>query len=68
MAKSLQPLVHRARHRPDMELPVLLDRTDPRPLHLQLADQWRATIVDGRLGANTRPGSACRSRTGTASP
>ena len=54
MAKSLQPLVRRARHRPDMEVPVVLDRTDPRPLHLQLADQWRAAIVDGRLGANTR--------------
>ncbi|MDQ3825453.1 MAG: PLP-dependent aminotransferase family protein [Actinomycetota bacterium] len=37
-----------------MELPVTLDRTDPRPLHLQLADQWRAAVVDGRLAANTR--------------
>ena len=54
MAKSAQPLVRGARRRPDLELPVLLDRTDPRPLHLQLADQWRAAIVDGRLGANTR--------------
>ena len=54
MAKSAQPLVRRARRGPDIELPVVLDRTDPRPLHLQLADQWRAAIVDGRLSANTR--------------
>src|SRR3712207_9560953 len=54
MAKNAQPLLRRGRHRPDMEVPVVLDRADPRPLHLQLATQLRAAIVDGRIGANTR--------------
>lgn len=35
-------------------LPLILDRTDRLPLHLQLAEQLRAAIRDGRLAAGHR--------------
>lgn len=38
----------------DSSLPLVLDRTGSGPLHLQLAEQFRAAIRDGRLQAGHR--------------
>lgn len=38
----------------DSSLPLVLDRTGSGPLHLQLAEQFRAAIRDGRLRAGHR--------------
>ncbi len=64
MTKTAQPLLRRARPRHDLEIPLVLDRGDARPLATQLADQWRQAVLDGRLAAHTRlPSSRVLART-----
>ena len=46
--------MQRGKIAPDLGLRIALERTTPTPLHQQLREQLRRTILDGRLSSGTR--------------